>query len=290
MRLKSPATFPEQVAAIQAKGVTVTDPAKLERMLHSISYYRLSAYFLPYKTRNGLREVDIESIIGSYFFDGELRSWLYGIIGEIELYTRSVLASHIASTYGAAGYLQPNMYNQKHRHEAFLERIEGVIRDNRKTDAVKHHLARYEGKFPIWVIIEFFSTGMLSFFYADLQRTDKKAIAKGSFNTGDQQLESWLRALTELRNKCAHYTRFYYWPFTTVPRQFNGARWRMDNTLFSQIYMLAQLCPTSQTWNEHVRELNIIIDRYQAAIQLRHIGFPENWEYILTTTSPSSIK
>ena len=85
----------------------------------------------------------------------------------------------------------------------------------------------------MWVIIEFFSTEMLSFFYADLQRADKKAIAKGAFATGDQQLESWLRALTELRNKCAHYTRFYYWPFTTVPRQFTGASWRMDNTLFS---------------------------------------------------------
>ncbi|NMX12571.1 Abi family protein [Mobiluncus mulieris] len=60
------------------------------------------------------------------------------------------------------------------------------------------------------MIIEFFSTGMLSFTYADLKRQDRKRIARAAFNTGDQQLESWLRAFTELRNKCAHYTRLYF--------------------------------------------------------------------------------
>ena len=48
--------------------------------------------------------------------------------------------------------------------------------------------------------MEFFSTGMLSFTYADLKRGDRKAIAK-MYGTGDQQLLSWLRAFTELRTR-----------------------------------------------------------------------------------------
>ncbi|MCV0015015.1 hypothetical protein [Mobiluncus mulieris] len=35
----------------------------------------------------------------------------------------------------------------------------------------------------MWVIIEFFSTGMLSFTYADLKRQDRKRIARVAFNT-----------------------------------------------------------------------------------------------------------
>ena len=37
---------------------------------------------------------------------------------------------------------------------------------------------KYDGKFPIWLIIEFFSMGMLSYFYEDLQSGDQKYIAK----------------------------------------------------------------------------------------------------------------
>ena len=36
--------------------------------------------------------------------------------------------------------------------------------------------ANYDGQFPIWVIIEFFSMGMLSYFYKDMVTEDKKAM------------------------------------------------------------------------------------------------------------------
>lgn len=42
---------------------------------------------------------------------------------------------------------------------------------------VKHHKANYNGQFPIWVMIEFFSIGMLSYFYKDMLAEDKKAVA-----------------------------------------------------------------------------------------------------------------
>ena len=31
---------------------------------------------------------------------------------------------------------------------------------------------------PLWVLIEFFSMGMLSYFFSDMKRADKKALVK----------------------------------------------------------------------------------------------------------------
>ncbi len=52
----------------------------------------------------------------------------------------------------------------------------------------------------------------------ELSRVISKAHHQKSFHTGDQQPESWLRAFTDLRIKGAHYTRFYLWHFSTIPR------------------------------------------------------------------------
>ena len=155
-----------------------------------------------------------------------------------------------------------------------------MIHDNRNAPVVKHHLDKYEGRFPIWVIMEFFSTGMLSFTYADLKRGDRKAIAK-MYGTGDQQLLSWLRAFTELRNKCAHYTRLYFWRFTTIPRPDTRMRHPVDRSLFSQIYMLKFLHPDQDRWQERVAHLGNIFAQYADSIDLSHMGFPTNWRDML---------
>ena len=138
-----------------------------------------------------------------YDFDSQLRVWLFDVIGEIESALKADIGSYLACAYGSQCYLEAPTFDSRHKHDAYLRRIDRVIHDNRNAPVVKHHLDKYEGRFPIWVIMEFFSTGMLSFTYADLKRGDRKAIAK-MYGTGDQQLLSWLRAFTELRNKCAH--------------------------------------------------------------------------------------
>lgn len=139
----------------------------------------------------------------------------------------------------------------------------------------------YGGHFPIWVIIEFFSVGMLSFTFSDLRRHDRKEIAR-LFHTGDNQLASWLRAFTELRNQCAHFARLYYLRFTSVPKKDRRMEKPVDRTLFSQIYMLKFLHQDAAKWNGHLQALASLMHCYEAAIDLEHIGFPTNWQDILT--------
>ena len=64
--------------------------------------------------------------------------------------------------------------------------------------------------FPIWVIVELFTLGMLSFFFADLNTQDQKDLARAVFHSTANNIKSWLRCCTDLRNICAHYGRLYF--------------------------------------------------------------------------------
>lgn len=113
-----------------------------------------------------------------------------------------------------------------------VKRIVACIADNKRTLVVKHHNQKYGGKFPLWVLIEFFSMGTLSYLYADLLTPDKKQIASASFNTSADCLQSWLRCLTDLRNRCAHYSRLYYWIFSAVPKTPQNAPYTLTENYF----------------------------------------------------------
>lgn len=53
--LKPPLTYEEQVKLLKSRGMIIPDEKRAERLLANISYYRLSAYMLPYKKKeNGL--------------------------------------------------------------------------------------------------------------------------------------------------------------------------------------------------------------------------------------------
>lgn len=282
--LKSPITYLEQVQEIAKKGFLISDFAACEAFLNQANYYRLSAYFLPFKRSDGTYQPDIpfSRIRRIYEFDSHIRSLIFQIVEQIEFYTRTQLAYHIAFRYGALGYLDASIFNTHHKNDVFLSHIRTCIDENRRTPIVLHHNEKYGGQFPIWVIIEFFSMGMLSYFYADLQTPDKKKIARGSFGTSAECLESWLRCLTDLRNRCAHYSRLYYWSFPAIPKMPRNAGYSADRKLFSQILMLKYLYPDKEQWNTQVStHIEALVEEYLPDISLVHIGFPENWKELL---------
>ena len=52
---KPPLTYREQIELLKSRGVEFADEQRAEKHLANISYYRLSAYMLPYKIKeNGI--------------------------------------------------------------------------------------------------------------------------------------------------------------------------------------------------------------------------------------------
>jgi len=188
-------------------------------ILSKVNYYRLTAYFLPYKKSNEtyISGTDFNTVYQIYEFDRKIRLILFSAIEEIEVYLRSTLAYHHAHKYGALGYLNEKNYNLKHDHDGFLAQIENEKKKRVKEPFVKHHIEKYGGSFPIWVMIELFTLGTISRFFADLPINDQKLISRNFFKTHQKTLVSWLRCCTELRNFCAHFGRLYYRNFTSIP-------------------------------------------------------------------------
>ena len=286
LELKSPTTYEEQVDLIKSKGFVISDIEKEDciKFLQKINYYRLSAYSLPFRDKNGnyFPGISFSRIKNIYEFDSRMRGLIFSIIEDIEINIHTKLSYYVAHKYGALGYLSTEMFSNQHDSGRFKEKINSCISENSSTLVVKHHREKYDDQFPIWVIIEFFSIGMLSYFYKDMISADKKAIA-AEMNTAPKLLESWLRCLTDLRNKCAHYTRLYYWSFTTLPAIPKSENIKADRKLFSQLLVLKYLYPTPQKWNSRfIIPLNALIDEYKTNISLSHIGFPENWMELLS--------
>lgn len=182
--------------------------------------------------------------------------------------------------------MDSELYSEKHNQDKFLAKVASCIEENKNTLVVKHHKEKYGAQFPIWVIIEFFSMGMLSYFYSDMKTEDKKYFATTIYRTGAMQLESWLRCLTDLRNRCAHYSRLYYWSFTALPKMPKECNYGVDRRLFTQLLVLSFLYPDYKKWHSKFMPTLInLIEEYNSDISLRHIGFPSDWEDTLIAWS-----
>ena len=208
INIKKPQTFDQLVNILKSKNILISDDLLAKTFLNRVNYYRFSGYFLPFQV-NGqgplFSNIEFERLIAIYEFDSQLRNLIAGAVDEIEIYLRTQLSYYHAHKYGEEGYMDATNYNSKHNHTSFLNRVNTCIKENQRTLVVKHHINKYAGHFPIWVIIEYFSMGMISYFYADMPNCDKATIALNLYGVNYQIMDSWLRGLSDLKDKSNNY-------------------------------------------------------------------------------------
>ena len=233
-----------------------------------MNYYRFSSYFFPYLKEDRSFEPGISffRLQRTYEFDSRIRSLIFEVIEDVEVYLRTQLSYYISQKYGPYGHLG----------------VRSCVEKNRDSPVIRQSLAKNDGRVPLWTIVEFFSMGMLVYFYLDMKPQDQKAIAGEIYGTGVKQLESWLHCVTELRNRCAHYLRLYYWSFPSVPKMPEGCEFQPDRGLFSQLLVLKFLYPDEREWNfKMMAVLEPLMAEYENDIELSHIGFPKDWKMLL---------
>lgn len=273
--VKQPADYKSQIQKLRNGGCLIRDEVACEKILSEIGYYRLSAYFLPFKTASGtfVNDTDFNRIYRIYEFDRKLRSLLFTQIEVVEIYLRSSFAYFHTMKYGALGYKEPDNFNEKHNAEKFEKNLQREIQNNAKVPFVKHHLENYDGQFPLWVASELFTFGMISYFYNDLKTADKKIL----FGQNYENAISWIRCCTDLRNICAHYGRLYYRIFSAAPAGFDLPD-REKRRLWGAVLALKAVYPSAEKWNnEFLPNIEALFEEYKDDINLFHIAFPENW-------------
>jgi abortive infection bacteriophage resistance protein len=188
-------TYQGQIERLRTHGCQIEDPSFAEAVLSIVSYYRLSAYFLPFKQKDGNYNpgTSFKQVYHIYEFDRKLRTVLFAAVSRIEVFLRSQFAYYHAEQYGPLGYMDSiNFRTRNHDHARFIKKITDEIRNNAKVPFVQHHIQNYDGQFPAWAIMELFTFGMLSRFYADLKTQDQKNLAKTLFGLNPKILSSWL--------------------------------------------------------------------------------------------------
>ena len=291
MREKIPATADEQIAKLRERGCVIRNEKLVRETLKYINYYRLSNYFEPFSISKHEYEegTTFEKILQIYEMDKKLRSILIAALEEIEIALRATVSNYHALKYGALGYLNPNSFDRGHNHQGFMSRVNHLIDCNDEREFVRHYNSKYDGKFPLWVVMELFSFGTLAFFYKDMHSADKKALANEFYNCSASEMDNWIFCLNELRNYCAHYNRLYGNNFPVLPRTPKNFEVELKDDLFGYIIAMKMLYHDKQGWNERVvKPISRMLRKNSDAVRLADIGFPEGWEKMIAFVNVES--
>lgn len=168
MDVKPHKTISEQIDLIKKRGCIIDDEERVKNILMNVNYYRLSSYFLPYKNSDDTYKIGtrFDQVYRNYLFDRKLRNMLSLLIENIEVMVKTRIAYYHSEKYGPLGYLDENNYNSKFKIDLLNEKLNKILEKMKKNPVIIHHKRKYEGKYPLWVIIEFLSFSDVSKMYS----------------------------------------------------------------------------------------------------------------------------
>jgi len=206
-----------QLQLLQKRGLIINDWEKSLKALTNISYYRLSAYWLPLKQRDKAGQITdyfqknstFENVIEFYEFDRRLRLLILDAIERVEISIRATLTNYLSSQYGSFAHEKSSNFHDKFFHSEWLAQIKNDVMHSKET-FVQHYQEKYKNfpVIPLWMVAEIISFGTLSIFYKGLKNEDKRKIAD-NYQLHPKSLTHWLHFLTYVRNVCAHHSRLW---------------------------------------------------------------------------------
>ena len=106
-------TIDQQIDLLEKRGLSIPDHAQARRHLSNISYYRLSAYMLPYRVLDSSGNYLDQFVPGAtwddvynlYKFDRKLRLLVFDAIERIEIALRTQVIYQLSHKYGHTGLI-----------------------------------------------------------------------------------------------------------------------------------------------------------------------------------------
>ncbi len=283
---KSAKSYEDQILLLKKRGLIVEDEKNALHVLMNVNYYRLSAYFIPFQIKKDIfiEGTTFDDVFRLYKFDRNLRLLFLDIIELIEISIRTKVAYYLASTYGAFGYTNINIYIHNDLALKWMKRLEETVDKSREV-FVKEYFKKHKNEkyLPIWKAIETMSFGDLSILYKLLKSSDKQKIARNNYTIDKAILTSWLHALVYIRNLCAHHSRLWNRLLSiTGMKPKKEEKWKHINNqkIFSIIMMCKHLCPDNNFWIKWLNKLKVLIEKYKPEID--SMGFPEKWYEFLS--------
>ena len=268
----------------------IADRGKLVRYLREVSYYRLSAYWYPFREETGdnLKPGTSIDIVWRYYtFDRQLRLVVMDAIERVEVALRTQMVNMFTLAYGPFGHIDHQRMAgiPEEEHHAFLKTIRTETEKSKETFAM-HFKQKYaeERDLPLWMACELMSFGTMLTFYKSMEKHMQKALAK-EYKIQPAVLQSWLTTLNYIRNICAHHGRLWNRELAIkpyIPR--DNMEWRTPVDVFNfqgriysvatiLKYLLSFIAPQSK-WPVRFEE-NLL---RHPIIPIHEMGFPVNWK------------
>ena len=286
-RVKDFKTFEEQRDILVNRNVEIENINDAQQLLEDTNYYNLMSYrdLFGYDNRKNvfIKRVRLSDIKNLYYFDTDLRGFLFKYISYIESSLKTKISYVHSKEYGPVGYRDINnfersAYNEVKRGLTYHEEIMASLKkeiDRSKEDYIIWHLNTYED-LPFWVAINKMSFSDMSKFYNLLIHSDKKSVSK-YFNAGPYQIKNWLRQLSILRNVCAHQGNLLIWKYQDIPLDGKYKSKYKERTFYQYIIAIYHLIRCDDISCKYIEEFSLLIKKLDKNFW-SILGIPSSYE------------
>lgn len=299
-----------QLDLLKRRGLLVDDDAAAIECLHRNGYYRLSAYWYPFREftaptasqrsdtfKPGSR---FEDAVELYIFDKKLKLLLLDAVERVEIAVRVDIALLLGArdrfAHTNSNLLHTRFRTERNRngvihYQEWMAKFRNAV--DRSTDQfVLHYEAKYGSRhpLPIWIAIELWDFGLLSRFYSGMQVRDREAVAQ-RFSVPDWQLmQSWLRCLNYIRNVIAHHGRLWNLNLIDNPRlpapgvmpDFDALTVlpSIGTRIYSICCILSHLSRVTNPRSSWSNDLVDLVNEFPSVphVSIQDMGFPPDWQ------------
>ena len=282
--VKKPTTIEEQIKLLKSREVVIEDENFAKKFLRIYNYYFVTGYLHPYKTSDDkYKNISFNGIVTQIKFDMRLREICMYALDIIEKGLKTIIAYEFSHNYenGNIAYAYSLYFpNDEDKHTRLMEHYNVSLNNNKELPYVKHNMKTYE-ILPTWVAIELFTLGNIEKFFSILDTNTKKKI-EDIIGFPKNKIQNWIENLRIFRNMVAHNQRLYNFSILSIPKKAKEYN-KQTGKIFDYVIVMKYLFLDNEDWNTYVLpRLEYIFDDFKDNIDLKCIGFPDDWKNILT--------
>lgn len=298
----------ESQVVLMKKYITFRQRKKMREFLGYAGYFRASRYgkFLLTQVNAFGSKANSKVFFELYDFDVQLRLLLFKYCKKAEVRFKSAIANAVSLKTGDAGFYLDRQYytptksekdkKTRNRNITFFNTkfFANLTNDEEKLrrDVVKHPALREYRKggtrqnnvLPVWAAFSYFEMGTIVMIYSYLRGDLRKEVLDYTYSASNykkevtKQMDTWLDAVRNLRNYCAHHSMVVGMTSSVViPDNRDSTDVLPDNTnLYSRLYALKKIL-LQQDADMLMNELDRLISRTKIDVYKMNI-LPANWK------------
>lgn len=298
----------ESQVVLMKKYITFRQRKKMREFLGYAGYFRASRYgkFLLTQVNAFGSKANSKVFFELYDFDVQLRLLLFKYCKKAEVRFKSAIANAVSLKTGDAGFYLDRQYytptksekdkKTRNRNITFFNTkfFANLTNDEEKLrrDVVKHPELREYRKggtrqnnvLPAWAAFSYFEMGTIVMIYSYLRGDLRKEVLDYTYSASNykkevtKQMDTWLDAVRNLRNYCAHHSMVVGMTSSVViPDNRDSTDVLPDNTnLYSRLYALKKIL-LQQDADMLMNELDRLISRTKIDVYKMNI-LPANWK------------